>query len=648
MELRILGPIEAFDGGRARSLGGMRPRTLLAALVLAGERGLSQYEIQQALWGAAPPATVRAQVHTYISRLRKALGGTVEFVRLPRGYGLRASGATVDYLEFERLAARGRDAQAAGRPEQASTLFAQALGQWRGPALTGATEFLDLSQTPRLEELRMSVLEEKTAADLALGRAGDVVDELTASIAQFPFRERLRSLLMAALSHCGRQAEALTVYHEGRSVLAEHLGVDPGEELTRTFQSLLAGTLVARRPLPQAPGPTGEALDRGAGAYTALPPDLVDFTGRHAELRRLRQWLTPAPDDDAGCAGPVVVTGMAGSGKTVLAVRAAYGSAPAYPDGRLFVRCHDAGGRPRPTAELVDDLLRGLGERPDPAVGATERMWLLRTLLDRLRCLVVLDGAADEAQLHPLVSGGGRSRFLITGRPRFAALPGVRVLALGGLEPREALDLLTAITCGPSVVGGHPEAAERLLHLCDLHPAAIRAVAAQLTARPHWTPGHLADRLADPCRDTLGLLRVGELDVGAALLCSVAGLPDRPRRALRRLARLRTRHITVGVAAAALELPTGATEDLLELLVDAHMLGVAGPAEDGGFVFELPGLLMCVLTADSAADDTGDAEDGEAAEGPEGAERPESAGFLRAEVVRRGGGPCRVRRIAAI
>ncbi|MFE9631916.1 BTAD domain-containing putative transcriptional regulator [Streptomyces sp. NPDC006463] len=647
MELRILGPIEAFDGGRARSLGGMRPRTLLAALALAGERGLSQHEIQQALWGAAPPATVRAQVHTYISRLRKALGGTVEFVRLPRGYGLRLSGATVDYLEFERLAAHGRDAQAAGRPERASTLFAQALAQWRGPALTGATEFLDTAQTPRLEELRMSVLEEKTAADLALGRARDVVDELTASVAQFPFRERLRSLLMAALSHCGRQAEALTVYHEGRTVLAEHLGVDPGEELTRTFQSLLAGTLVARRPLPQAPGPTGGAPYRGAGAYAALPPDLVDFTGRHAELRLLREWLTPAPDD-AGCTGPVVVTGMAGSGKTVLAVRAAYGSAAAYPDGRLFVRCQDAGGRRRPTAELVDDLLRGLGERPDAAVGATERMWLLRTLLDRLRCLVILDGADDEAQVHPLVSGGGRSRFLITGRPRFAALPGVRVLALEGLEPREALDLLNGITCGPAAAGGHPEAAERLLHLCDLHPAAIRAVAAQLTARPHWTPGHLADRLADPCRDTLGLLRVGELDVGAALLCSVAVLPDRPRRALRRLARLRTRHITVGVAAAALELPTGAAEDLLELLVDAHMLGVSGPAGDGGFVFELPGLLKCVLTADSAAEDTGDtgnARDGEAAQRPE---RPESGEFVRAEVIRRGGGLCRAGRIAAI
>ncbi|WP_328928563.1 transcriptional regulator [Streptomyces sp. NBC_00190] len=634
MELRILGPIEAFDGGRPRSLGGMRPRTLLAALVLAGEHGLSQYEIQQALWGAAPPATVRAQVHTHVSRLRKALGGAVEFVRLPRGYGLRASGATVDYLEFERLAARGRDAQAAGRLEQASTLFAEALAQWRGPALAGATEFLDASQAPRLEELRMSVLEEKTAADLALGRARHVVGELTASVAQFPFRERLRSLLMSALCHSGGQAEALTVYHEGRAVLAEHLGVDPGEELNSTFQSLLAGTLDARRPSPRVPGPTGEAPCRGDGAYTALPPDLVDFTGRHAELRRLRQWLTPAPDD-AGCTGPVVVTGMAGSGKTVLAVRAAYGIAPAYPDGRLFARCHDAGGRPRPQAEVVDDLLRGLGERPDPAVGAQERMWLLRTLLDRLRCLVVLDGA-DEAQVHPLVSGGGRSQFLLTGRPRFADLPGVRVLALGGLEPREALDLLNGITCGSAVAGGHREAAERLLRLCDLHPATIRAVAAQLTARPHWTPGHLADRLADPGRDTLGLLRIGELDIGAALLCSVAGLPDRPRRALRGLAGLRMRHITVGAAAVALDLPTGATEDLLELLVDAHMLGVAGPAGDDGFVFELPGLLMCVLTADSAAENT------------ENAQTTEGSEFVRGEVIRRGGAPCRARPIAAV
>ncbi|MBT2481589.1 transcriptional regulator [Streptomyces sp. ISL-94] len=596
MELRILGPIEALNDGRARSLGGMRPRTLLAALVIAGERGLAEHEIHQVLWGTAPPATVRAQVHTYISRLRKALGDAVELVRLPNGYELMSSGATVDYLEFGSLAARGRDVFAAGGMAQAANLFTAALGQWRGPALIGATEFLEASEAPRLEELRMSVMEEKAAADLALGRARRVVEELAPCVAQFPFREGLRSLLMTALSHCGRQAEAITVYHEGRSVLAEHLGVDPGDELNSTFQSLLAGTLIARPPLPggadNAVRP--EAVSSREEAYTALPADLVDFTGRHAELRRLREWLKPAPDGTS-CAGPVVVTGLAGSGKTVLAVRAAYGIAPAYPDGRLFVRCRDASGYRRPPADIAGDLLRGLGEQVDPTAGSEERVWRLQARLTQSRCLVVLDDAADEAQVHALVPGSGQTQFLITGRPRFATLPRVRVMALGGLQPREAMDLLDGITTG--VVGSKGDAG-RLVRLCDGHPAAIRAVAAQLIAKPHWTPAHLADRLADPCRDTLGLLRVGELDVGATLLRSAAELPEGPRRALQRLALLQARRITVRVAAATLELPVSQTEDLLELLVDAHMLGVAGSAGEGGFVFELPGLLMCLLTAD--------------------------------------------------
>ncbi|GAA2925205.1 AfsR/SARP family transcriptional regulator [Streptomyces enissocaesilis] len=434
---------------------------MLATLVIAGERRLAAHEIHQVLWGTAPPVTVRAQVHTYV--------------------------------------------YAAGGIAQAAELFTDALGQWRGPALIGATEFLEASEAPRLEGLRMPVLEEKAAADPSLGPVRRVVEELAPCMPLFPFREGLRSLPMTALSQCGRQAEAITLYHEGRSVLAEHLTVDPGDELNSTFQSLLAGTLIARPTLPEGADTAvrPEAVSSREEAYTALPPDLVDLTGRHAELRRLREWLKPAPDG-TGCAGPVVVTGLAGSGKTVLAVRAGYGIAPAYPDGTLFVRGRDTSGYRRPPADIAGDLLRGLGERVAPTAGSEERVWRLRTRLTQSRCLVILDDAADEAQVHALVPGSGRTQFLITGRPRFATLPRVRVVALGGLQLCEAMDLLNGITSG---VGVSTDDAERLVRLCDGHPAAMRAVAAQLIAKPHWTPAYLADRLADPCRDTLGLLR---------------------------------------------------------------------------------------------------------------------------------------------
>ncbi len=592
MELRVLGQVEALEGGQARLLGGMRPKTLLAVLVLAGGRGVPQREIHRALWGTAPPATVRAQVHTYVSRLRRALGDAVEFIRTPEGYALRLHDVTVDYCEFMSLSTQAREALANGMSEKGVTLFSAALAQWRGAALTGASEFLDAQERPRLEELRLSVLEEKAAAELGLGLGRQVVDELTPVIEEFPFRERLRAQLMTGLYQCGRQADAIALYQEGRTVLAEHLGVDPGEELNSTFKALLAGTLTARPlgPLPL-PAPSRPA---DGGARAALPPDLLDFAGRDAERALLRRWLTDV--DPAAPAGPIVITGIAGSGKTVLAVRAAHDNAVAFPDGQFLVRCRDASGRPRPLTAVLDELLTGLGEPLAPRDGVDGRLWLVRQRLAEGRRLIVLDDVGSDAPLDALVSGSGRNQLLITGRPRFADLPGVRVLALGALPQSEAISLLTGITGRTTAAGGDPAALERLVRLCDLNPGALRALAAQLTAKPHWTAGHLADRLADPRRNILDLLRIGGLDIGATLRSHYTELPDTLRHALRRLAMLRACHVSVWSASAALELPAGDTEDLLEQLVEAHMLTVTGVEGDGSFVYGISGLLLRVLT----------------------------------------------------
>nr|WSZ13632.1 hypothetical protein OH837_10080 [Streptomyces canus] len=597
MELHVLGPIEALEESRAHVLGGMRPRTLLAGLVLAGERGMGQREIRTVLWGTAPPATVRAQVHTYVSRLRRALGGRAEFVCTHDGYVLRLDGVTVDYRECLRLSTQARTAFTEGRYEESSALFAEALRQWRGRALTGATEFLDQQEGPRLEELRLSLLEEKGDADLGIGRGREVVDEFTGLVEKHPFRERMRAQLMSALYQCGRQADAIAVYQQGRAVLAEHLGVDPGEMLENTFHALLCGNLSAtqagRRP-PAAPALTAAPVD-GHGARAELPPDLPDFAGRGVELALLRKWLTDANPDAPP--GPVVITGIAGSGKSVLAVRAAHQNAAAFPDESLFLRLRDASGRPRPLHAVLDELLTGLDREPPTAhQGIEDRLWLVRQRLARGRRLLVVDHAGVGDPVNALVSACGHSQVVITGRPRFADLPGVRVLALGALPQSEAVALLTGITGRTTAAGGDPHAVERLVHLCDRHPGALRAVAAQLTAKPHWTPSRLADRLADHRRNMLDLLRVGGLDVGESLRRHYAELPEPLRRALRRLAMLRAHAVSVWSAAAALELSHGETEDVLERLVDAHMLTVTGVEQDGTFLLGLSRLLLCVLT----------------------------------------------------
>ncbi|GLF99627.1 AfsR/SARP family transcriptional regulator [Streptomyces yaizuensis] len=605
MEIHILGPIEALEESRACVLGGMRPRTLLAALVLAGDRGMSQREIRTALWGSAPPATVRAQVHTYVSRLRRALGGRAGLARAHDGYVLRLDGVTVDYRECLRLAAGARTACAEGRYDESSVLFAGALRQWQGPALAGATEFLDQQEGTRLEELRLSLLEEKADVDLGLGRGREVVDAFSPLAEKHPFRERMRAQLMTALYQCGRQADAIAVYQRGRAVLAEHLGVNPGETLESTFHALLAGNLSAARAdvLPPA-GPAVVTRVNSLGSRAELPSDLIDFAGRGAELAVLRRLLSGDRTGDRP--GPVVITGVAGSGKSALAVRAAHRGEAAFPDGRFFLRFRDASGQSRPLQTVLDGLLEALGgEAPTgrQGQGPEDRLRLVRQRLAQGRRLIVLDGVGAEDPVDALVSVCGPNQVVITGRPRFAHLPGVRVLVLDALPHSEAVALLTGIT--DRATDGDPAAVERLVHLCERHPGALRAVAAQLTARPHWTPGRLADRLADPRRNMLDLLRIGGLDVGGSLRRHYAELPEALRRALRRLAMLRAHTISVWSAAAALDLPHEETEDVLERLVDAHMLTVTGVEQDGTFVLGLSRLLLCVLTGEVERTDPG-------------------------------------------
>ncbi len=287
---------------------------------------------------------------------------------------------------------------------------------------------------------------------------------------------------------------------------------------------------------------------------------------------------------------------MAGIGKSVLAVRAASENADAFPDGQFHVCFRDATGRARDLPDVLDELLSGLGEPPAPRAGLEDRLRLLRRRLAEGRRLAVLDDVGADVPVDALVSGCGCNQLLITGRPRFADLPGVRVLALGALPQSEAVAVLTGIAGRTTADAGDRAALERLVQFCDLHPGALRALAAQLTAKPHWTPARLADRLTDPRRNMLDLLRVGGLDVGESLRRHYAELADPLRRALRRLAMLRARGISVWSAAAALEQSPNDAEDLLEQLVDAHMLTVIGRDDDGSFVFGLSGLLLQVLT----------------------------------------------------
>ncbi len=246
MDYRLLGTLEVWDASRPVTIGGGRRRALLALLLLRRGEVLPPEVLIDALWGAQPPPTAAKGLQVHVSQLRKELGarhagdGGVLLTR-PGGYVLRAGPEEVDVARFERGLREGEEALAAGDPERAGRMLREALALWRGPPLADvAYEPFAQPEAARLEELRLVALEARIDADLALGRHRQVVGELEELVGRHPLREALRARLVLALYRCGRQADALATYREGRSRLVDELGLEPGPELRRLHQRVLA------------------------------------------------------------------------------------------------------------------------------------------------------------------------------------------------------------------------------------------------------------------------------------------------------------------------------------------------------------------------------------------------------------------------
>jgi DNA-binding SARP family transcriptional activator len=237
MDYHLLGPVEVCDQGAAVPIGGPRQRTVLAVLALNLGQVIPVRSLVDAVWDGSPPATAHGQVLTAVSALRRSLGRAIE--TRPAGYLLHAHPDDVDVHLFERLVAKACQLNAAGQLDAGVVRMREALALWRGPALGGVRGLV--AEATRLEERRLLVLERCIGAEIAVGRHGDRLGELLALVEAHPLRERFRALLMRALHQLGRQADALDVYRSGRSLLVEELGIEPGPELQRLHQMILAG-----------------------------------------------------------------------------------------------------------------------------------------------------------------------------------------------------------------------------------------------------------------------------------------------------------------------------------------------------------------------------------------------------------------------
>ncbi|MES9594389.1 MULTISPECIES: BTAD domain-containing putative transcriptional regulator [unclassified Streptomyces] len=587
MRFHVMGPVEVWNDGGEVELPGSKITTVLTALLLSRGRVVADNVLADLLWGEDPPATAQAQIQTYVSRLRGLLGPEVRIDRQRPGYRISSKLGSLDLVEFERLTALGRNAMAAGRPDVASAHLTEALALWRGPALAGVSEFLATVEGPRLEEARLIVLEDRLDADLERGRHAELIAELMVLVAAHPHRERSRSQLMHALHRCGRRVEALEAYHDYRQLLVSDLGLEPGGLLQEVHHMVLTDDSTTQQPLETGPRGTSPALLfeappdaspvrtwTSAVRPAELPPAPVDFTGRRAEVEDICAWMT-ARSGHEGSPPVYAILGMPGIGKTALALYAAHRLRGQYPDGQIHI---DLGAGTQP-AQALWDLLNRLGV--DAAAipeDLDELTRFYRSCVSGRRLLIVIGNALNEQQIRPLLPGTSGCGVLVTSRGRMAAVEGIRTVDLKGLSPEASWELLARIV-GPRRMAAEPQAGSRIVELCAGHPLALRISGAKLAARPHWSLTRLANRLADQ-QHILDELSLGDLQVRVGLVENYTACRDEVRAMLLSLARLGTSPVPLSTAAVAVGLPAEETQNLIDELIDSHLLEVVDDAPD--------------------------------------------------------------------
>lgn len=576
MWLGVLGPLLVADtAGRQVHLAG-RERAVLAALALQANQVVPADQLVDLVLDGAPSSGGASTVRSYVRRLRAKLGPLLaeRIVTHPPGYLCRVDAQEVDALRFEALCQDAGRAVRELRWAEASASAGCAVALWRGaPLLDVPSQTLHDEFVPRLEHLRAQVLEDHAAAELALGHHEQLVQPLRELVAKHPLRERFHAQLMLALLRAGRQAEALAVYRRARRVLIEELGIEPGAELQRMHEQVLAGGISA----PGAAPPADRASEPApvATALRQLPAAPGHFVGRLAELRLLTG-LLEAPQHLEGISGTVVicaVDGMAGIGKTALAVHAAHRLADRFPDAQLFIDLHGytQGYEPRSAGAALEAFLHALGvpagQVPDDV---EERAALYRQRLAGTRSLILLDNAADEAQVRPLLPGAPGCIVLVTSRRRLKGLDDARSLSLGLLPPSDAIALLSAVA-GPERVPADDPLPGEVAQLCGRLPLALRIAATLLRHRPAWSLEHVAGLLRDQ-RHRVQALCDGERDLGAAFDLSYTGLDARHRRLCRCLGLVPGPYADAYAAAALLNLDPDSATELLEDLVDHNLL----------------------------------------------------------------------------
>ncbi|KQX64293.1 MULTISPECIES: BTAD domain-containing putative transcriptional regulator [unclassified Streptomyces] len=629
LRFAVLGAVRVFRGDAELELGGPQERAFLALLLVGAGRPVAVGEIVDVLWGAAPPRSAVNVVRRHVGSLRRllepGLAARAEgrwLVRDAGGYRLVTDGDSSDLLRFRALREEGR--RIADRsPGQALELLTEALSLWRGPLAGGVP--VQARAHPAFDavdrELPAAV---RQAADVALraGRPDAVLAELRQAAARHPLDEPLQAGLLLALAAAGHRPEALAAYEAVRARLAEELGIDPGAELRDARDTVLSGmreTAVgpsggssaeasggAGTDGFPAPAPrSGEVPDRaGADDSVApapapapvpdppspsalpspaqLPHDITAFTGRDVELDEV---FALSGADGAG-PGTVVISaigGMAGVGKTTLAVHWAHRVADRFPDGQLYVnlRGFDPSGAVLDPGEAVRGFLGALGVPPERVPhGVDAQAALYRSVLAGRRVLVVLDNARDTEQVRLLLPGSPGCLAIVTSRDELTGLVaahGAHSLVLRPFDAVQARSFLVR-RLGAERVAAEPRAADEISALCAGLPLALACVAARAAAHPHFPLAAVAAELREAHGSLDAFARSdASVDVGTVFSWSSRAISAAAARLFRLLALHPGPDLSLPAAAALAGLPVRVTRPLLAELTGLHLVTEHSP-----------------------------------------------------------------------
>jgi len=572
LRVGVLGAVTAWNNEQELPVGQPRQQAVLGILAMRANRVISRSELVDAVWGQEPPPSAEGGIYTYVAGLRRIF----EPGRSLRGPGriLASSGAGYvlhlvpgqpDAVAFEQHLHRARQMRKVGDLTATALTLQAALNLWRGVAFAGVPGPFAETERIRLGELKSAAEEEKADALITLGRHEEVLADLTVMVAEHPLRERMRGLLMLALYRSGRQGEALRVYGEGREVLAEELGIDPGAELSRIHHQVLTMDpgldILAAAPSPPAARPAH------------LPADAPGFSGRHDELTALHGLL-----DDRSAVQVVVISGTAGVGKTALAIRFGRQVARRFPDGQLYVnlRGFDPSLPPLEPAEALRFTLDALGVTQQRIpVDAEGRAALYRSLAVGKRLLIVLDNATGAAQVRPLLPGSPDCLVVVTSRNEMTGLvaaDGARLISLDVLSDDEAYEMLNR-RLGHERVLADQESAAEIIEVCARLPLALSIAVGRAAGRPKRSLAEVAAELRE-ARGGLDALDADDAvtDVRAVFSWSYDQLSEQAARMFRLLGVHPAPDISLAAAASLAGLPRAEAAAALRELARTHMV----------------------------------------------------------------------------